>query len=176
MASLLREISEPLIKAVLPGIVLVPIVVSPLTWRVEPGETVPIPTFPELAINNVLVALALPLESPAQMYPCVRSIDDGSRLKVEVATVSAPLESERPTPVKSVKYSDPKSRFVNERLGSVEVAVVEVAVKYSDTVCPTTDNAAYGEEVPMPRFPPEVNTSSWLPVSVIMHSCYLPLP
>jgi len=34
-------------------------------------------------------------------------------------------------------------------------AVVDVAVKYSDTVSPTTDSFAYGEVVPMPTLPVE---------------------
>ena len=46
---------------------------------------------------------------------------------------------------------------VTDRYGNVEVAVVEVAVKYSATVSPTTDSFAYGEVVPMPKFPVFVN-------------------
>jgi len=33
------------------------------------------------------------------------------------------------------------------------VAVVDVEVKYSDTVSPTTESLAYGEVVPIPREP-----------------------
>src|SRR3989344_1571820 len=42
---------------------------------------------------------------------------------------------------------------VNSRLGNVFWAEVEVAVKYSDTVSPTTESLAYGEVVPMPKLP-----------------------
>ena len=38
----------------------------------------------------------------------------------------------------------------------VEVAVVEVAVKISETVSPTTESVAYGVDVPMPTKPEEV--------------------
>jgi len=41
--------------------------------------------------------------------------------------------------------------FVIEALMNVDVAVV-VAVKYELTVSPTTDNFAYGLDVPMPTF------------------------
>ena len=37
----------------------------------------------------------------------------------------------------------------------VDVAVVEVAVNLSNTVCPATDNLAYGEVVPIPMLPDE---------------------
>jgi hypothetical protein len=36
----------------------------------------------------------------------------------------------------------------------VEVAEVEVEVKYSPTTCPATESLAYGEVVPMPTFVP----------------------
>ncbi len=40
-------------------------------------------------------------------------------------------------------------------LVSVDVAVVDVAVKFEATTCPTTDSGAYGDEVPMPMRLPE---------------------
>jgi hypothetical protein len=49
-----------------------------------------------------------------------------------------------------VKYPPLIEMAFVERSGKVEVAVVEVAVKYSPTTCPTTDNFAYGEVVPTP--------------------------
>ena len=45
---------------------------------------------------------------------------------------------------------------VETRLVKVEVAALEVAVKLRATTSPTTERAAYGEEVPMPRFPAAV--------------------
>ena len=46
-------------------------------------------------------------------------------------------------------------RLVARMFGKVEVAVVEVAVKYSETVSPTTESFAYGDVVPIPTFPVE---------------------
>src|SRR3989344_2630272 len=42
---------------------------------------------------------------------------------------------------------------------NVEVAVVDVAWKYSATTGPTTDSFAYGDVVPMPTFPLPVMTN-----------------
>ena len=42
--------------------------------------------------------------------------------------------------------------LVVRRVGMVEVDVV-VAVKNAETTSPTTESLAYGEVVPMPRFP-----------------------
>ncbi len=38
-------------------------------------------------------------------------------------------------------------------LAAVEVAVVEVEVKYDETISPTTESLAYGDVVPMPTLP-----------------------
>ncbi len=52
------------------------------------------------------------------------------------------------TPVKEATLSWFTSVF-----WKVEEAVVLVAVKYEETVCPTTASAAYGEVVPIPTKP-----------------------
>ncbi len=43
--------------------------------------------------------------------------------------------------------------LVEVKSGKVFTSVVEVAVKYSATVCPTTASLAYGEVVPIPTLP-----------------------
>ena len=63
--------------------------------------------------------------------------------KVEVAFVPVPRTSIKPL--------------------KVEVAVVEVAVKYWATASPTTESFAYGEVVPMPTFPVPLILSNSVP-------------
>ena len=54
---------------------------------------------------------------------------------------------------KVVVVADVPVAFVNENCWNEEISVVEVAVKLRATTSPTTERRAYGEVVPMPRFP-----------------------
>ena len=47
-------------------------------------------------------------------------------------------------------------RVVEELISNccnLETSVVDVAVMYENTASPATDNLAYGEDVPNPKFP-----------------------
>ena len=50
----------------------------------------------------------------------------------------------------------------------VEVAVVEVAWKYSATIGPTTESLAYGEVVPSPRLPAALKLKRFAPLEEAM--------
>jgi hypothetical protein len=51
-----------------------------------------------------------------------------------------------------------------------DVAVVDVALMYSATTGPTTENFAYGEEVPIPIFPVAAIKSDEVPVRELVPS------
>src|SRR3990167_7887939 len=76
----------------------------------------------------------------------------------EVSGMSAQLN----TPALVSKVSAPNSRLsrmvcpvATSPPANVDVAVVEVAWKYSATTGPTTESFAYGDVVPMPTLPEE---------------------
>ena len=76
-----------------------------------------------------------------------------------------------PTLVVEKSYSNPPLATLSPP-AKVEVAVVEVAVKYDDviypskTALPATESFAYGDVVPIPRLPAFVNVRPYPLLSI----------
>ena len=91
------------------------------------------------------------------LAPVPERVKDGAEkeeVAVSVPTVRLPMDDEaknESTNRPMFANREVEVALVERRLGKVEVEVV-VAVKYAETVSPTTESLAYGEVVPMPTF------------------------
>jgi len=131
----------------------------------EPPEEVIDPqfTFPEPSTCSAWLA-ELQFARPV----ITRLGTDAEEVAMRDPVVNRPIEDEarnESTILPRVEKKVVEVALVERRLGKVEVEVV-VAVKYAETVSPTTESLAYGEVVPTPKFPP--TKTLWLPPSAMV--------